>query len=134
MNANIKKVDELMKNRNIKFSVACKAYKLIRRGMSLETALIIANAREGRSLEKTMKKNKSEKTLDQLVEQMNKAAEKAQQNWAYGLGFKCDEWENPTDALNYVSAEASRKLNAPRIGKDALDLCYSNTNGAEVLF
>lgn len=130
----LKKVDDLMKNRFITFSVACRAYKLIRRGMSLETALIIANAREGRSLEKTMKKNKSEKTLDQLVEQMNKAAEKAQRDWAYGLGFKCDEWENPTDALNHVSAEASRKLNAPRIGKDALDLCYSNTYGAEVLF
>lgn len=39
-----------------------------------------------------------------------------------------------SDAMMSIDYEASRKLNAPRIGKDALDYCYSNTDGVEVLF
>lgn len=146
MNANIKKVDELMKNRNIKFSVACKAYKLIRRGMSVDAALVIANAREGKELLKQqqkdngMKKSKCEKGLEQLIDGLEDRAYAAiwenNNEGAWEIWFEVTWPMRPSeeDALNYVSAEASRKLNAPRIGKDALDLCYSNTDGAEVLF
>ena len=146
MNANIKKVDELMKNRNIKFSVACKAYKLIRRGMSVDAALVIANAREGKELLKQqqkdngMKKSKCEKSLEQLIDGLEDRAYAAiwenNNPGAWEVWFEVTWPMRPSedDALNYVSTEASRKLNAPRIGKDALDLCYSNTDGAEVLF
>lgn len=158
MNANIKKVDELMKNRNIKFSVACKAYKLIRRGVSVDAALVIANAREGKELLKQqqkdngMKKSKCEKSLEQLIKELKKKAddrvfvnicgflpksERFSPDGHYSKVIELlilDDLTPATDALNYIDHEASTELNNAKIGKDALDLCYSNTDGAEVLF
>jgi len=159
MNANIQKVDEMMKNQQIKFSVACKAYKLIRRGMSVDAALVIANAREGKELRrqqgKKHMKRKDEKSLEQLVKELEKSANDRQFVNVVHFSEVCKrlEWTNldshwfkvleaiiiddttpSSDAMNYIDYEASRRLNSPRMGKDALDLCYSNTNGAEVLF
>lgn len=137
MNVDLKKVDNLMKKQHIKFSVACKAYKLIRRGTDVNTALVIANAREGKELLKQQRKDsgmkrKNEKSLEQLVAEMGKKADFLL--WViYG--------DEPLSSLEVFISDAMcleeelDELNLdPGSKNDALDYCYSNTDGAEVLF
>jgi hypothetical protein len=148
-------IDSLMNQGQLKFSEACQGYRLIRKGWSIEEALHIINTRKGKKEKKHMKKSKNTESLETLVGLLNQKAndkmDESIQIWAAvckrrsgtssgSYHFKILEGltlsdETPkNDALNHIDTKATTKLNNPKISEDALDLCYSNTDGVEVLF
>lgn len=127
-------IDSLMNKGTLKFSEACKCYQLIRKGWSAEEALHIINTRKGKKEKKHMKQNKKTESLETLVGLLNNKAIQEQHVWAYGLAFGLCEGLISYDALNHINHKASMELNDPKISEDALDYCYSNTDGVEVMF
>lgn len=142
--------DRMLKQGIVTFKEACQGWQAVREGAywgdvfhGILDRRELKEKRMNRKQEKKMKKNHAkyrQETLEQLIDGLEDRAYAAiwdnNNPGAWEIWFEATWPMRPSedDALNYVSAEASRKLNAPRIGKDALDLCYSNTYGAEVLF
>lgn len=144
-------IDSLMNQGQLKFSEACKCYRLIREGWTAEEATAIINNRKiKKEQKKQMKKKKNTQSLEQLIKGLDTRALNAENLlWKQWELFKVEQsfqlyqelamsedpaWAADNDALNHINHKESMELNDPKISKDALDLCYSNTDGAEVLF
>lgn len=124
----LKLIDSLMNKGKLKFSEACQCYRLVRKGWSTEEALQIVNTRKGKKGQKKQMKNKKNiESLEVLKDRLNKEAEKAQQMWAYGLGFACYEGQSYYDALSHLDESSCEKLNSPPlVDGDTKDLMESN--------
>jgi hypothetical protein len=137
-------IDQMFGERMLTFQEASGCWRLVRSGHTAVSAvktLMRIQRRKAEKQEKVVrvaqKKARQENITKMLQKLTLKAIESFQANATWQLWFclylPLDE-SSKEDAMRFIDDEATEEMNNPRISEDVLDLCYSNTDGAEVLF